>query len=186
MKKGKLIKLSAFLLVVILCLPLGMTTALAVDETAAALTDVPAVLPASEEALTVEVDPIAQFKAEVIRLVNLEREKAGVAALKELDTLFPMADLRAQESAASFSHTRPNNTRCFTVFGDNNMRYRAAGENLAYGFKTPEAVVAAWMKSEGHRRNIMDPDFTYIGIGYYVNENGRVYCSQLFYTPRSK
>jgi uncharacterized protein YkwD len=97
-----------------------------------------------------------------------------------------MADLRAQESAVSFSHTRPNNTRCFTIFGENNLKYRAAGENLAYGFRTPEAVVKAWMASEGHRRNILDPDFKYIGIGYYVNENGRIYCSQLFYTPRSK
>jgi uncharacterized protein YkwD len=164
-----------------------MTAALAAEETPAALNTAAAeVSPATEEAQKAEVDPIAQFKAEVIRLVNLEREKAGVAPLKELDTLFPMADVRAQESAASFSHTRPNNTRCFTIFGENNLKYAAAGENLAYGFKTPESVVAAWMKSEGHRRNIMDPDFKYIGIGYFVNENGRIYCSQLFYTPKSK
>jgi uncharacterized protein YkwD len=164
-----------------------MTAALAAGETTAALSTATAeVSPMPEDALTVDVDPVAQFKAEVIRLVNLEREKAGVAPLKELDTLFPMANVRAQESAASFSHTRPNNTRCFTIFGENSLKYSAAGENLAYGFKTPESVVAAWMKSESHRRNIMDPDFKYIGIGYFVNENGRIYCSQLFYTPRSK
>ena len=159
-----------------------MTPALAANEISAAtdtVSDV-ATAPADVE------DPIAQFKAEVIRLVNLERDKVGVAALTELDSLNPLADLRAQESSASFSHTRPNNTRCFTVFGENNLKYRAAGENLAYGFKTPEAVVKAWMASEGHRRNIMDPDFNFIGMGYYVNENGRIYCSQLFYTPKSK
>ena len=159
-----------------------MTPALAANEISAATDTVSDVVTAPAD---VE-DPIAQFKAEVIRLVNLERDKVGVAALTELDSLNPLADLRAQESSASFSHTRPNNTRCFTVFGENNLKYRAAGENLAYGFKTPEAVVKAWMASEGHRRNIMDPDFNFIGMGYYVNENGRIYCSQLFYTPKSK
>ncbi|NLA86577.1 MAG: hypothetical protein GX847_04700, partial [Clostridiales bacterium] len=139
-----------------------------------------------ETAETIEEDPVVKFKAGVIRLVNLEREKAGIEALTELDSLHPVADVRAQESSVSFSHTRPNNTRCFTIFGENDLKYKAAGENLAFGFRTPEAVVKAWMGSTGHRRNIMDPDFTFIGIGYYTNENGRVYCSQLFYTPKAQ
>lgn len=187
MKKGKLTKFFAFFVALILCMSLTTTAALAVNEAGAADAALEeASLSAVQTVHEAEEDPAALFKAEVVRLVNLEREKAGVAALTALDTLYPMADLRAQESAVSFSHTRPNNTRCFTIFGENNLKYKAAGENLAYGYRTPEAVVKAWMESEGHRRNILDPDFIYIGIGYYVNENGRIYCSQLFYTPKSK
>ncbi|NMA25253.1 MAG: hypothetical protein GX936_06265 [Clostridiales bacterium] len=186
MEKGKLTKLIAFFVALILCMSLTMTAALAADEAGAADAVLEEASSAVQTAHEVEEDPVALFKAEVVRLVNLEREKAGAAALAVLKILYTMADVRAQESAVSFSHTRPNNTRCFTIFGENNLKYRAAGENLAYGFRTPEAVVKAWMASEGHRRNILDPDFKYIGIGYYVNENGRIYCSQLFYTPRSK
>lgn len=128
---------------------------------------------------------IAEFKAAVLRLVNEERKKAELPALESLDKLNEMADVRAKESASSFSHTRPDGTRCFTVFADFSLKYRAAGENLAYGFQTPEGVVAAWMASPAHKANILDKDFTYLGIGYFPKDNGKIYCSQLFYTPLS-
>lgn len=129
--------------------------------------------------------PITRFKAEVIRLTNTERKKTGIAGLEALEILGPMADKRAQEASAQFQHTRPDGTRCFTIFTENSLKYRAVGENLAYGFKTPETVVAAWMNSEGHRRNILDPDFKYVGCGYYVNEKGKIYSAALYYTPKS-
>lgn len=133
-----------------------------------------------------EEDAVKLSRTRVISLVNAERAKAGLSELLELDTLTEAADLRAFEAAQSFSHTRPNGQRCFTVFAEYSLKYKAAGENLAYGFKTPEDMADAWMNSELHRANILDPDFTYIAIGYYVNENGRGYYSQLFYTPSDK
>lgn len=183
MKKIRLVKLAAFLFAIIVCVSLITPVAFAANET-----DITTSAASATEITTIieEQDPVALYKAEVLRLVNIERAKVGAAELKELDMLVPLADVRAQESAASFSHTRPNGTRCFTIFADNSIKYRAAGENLAYGFSTPAAVVKAWMNSEGHRRNLLDPDFQFIGIGYFVNESGRVYCSQLFYTPKSK
>ncbi len=129
--------------------------------------------------------PAQRFKAEVIRRVNIERQKSKIAGLQEMGALHPMADKRAQEASVLFKHTRPDGTRCFTVFAENSFKYRAAGENLAYGFKTPEALVEAWMNSEGHRRNVLDSDFKYVGVGYFVNEKGTLYCATLFYTPRS-
>lgn len=129
--------------------------------------------------------PITRFKAEVIRLINDERQKKGIADLKAFEVLGAMADTRAAEAADQFKHTRPDGTRCFTIFAENALKYRAAGENLAYGYKTPQTVVAAWMNSEGHRRNNLDPDFKYVGIGYFINESGTLFCSVLFYTPRS-
>lgn len=178
MKKTSFIKLTALLFALIASLSLVTPAALAANETVTPIT-------AESTTLTDAETALAEYRAEVLRLVNVEREKVGVAALKEMASLVPMADVRAQESASSFSHTRPNGTRCFTIFADNAVKYSAAGENLAYGFKTPAAVVAAWMNSEGHRRNILDAAFKFVGTGYFVNENGRIYTSQLFYTPKA-
>ncbi|SHH60907.1 Uncharacterized conserved protein YkwD, contains CAP (CSP/antigen 5/PR1) domain [Sporobacter termitidis DSM 10068] len=128
---------------------------------------------------------VANYKAEVVRLVNIEREKAGVADLAAMDKLADMADVRAQEASTDFRHVRPDGSRCFTIFGEYSLRYYAAGENLACGFKTPEEVVKAWMNSASHKQNLLDADFTYIGIGYYLSDSGTPYWSQLFYTPKS-
>lgn len=147
------------------------------------ITDTPA--DTAPVVLSQDDTPITRFKAEVIRLINSERKKNGAADLKAMEILGVMADTRAKEASSLFKHTRPDGTRCFTIFAENSLKYRAAGENLAYGFKTPEALVTAWMNSEGHRRNNLDPDFKYAGIGYFVNEKGTLYCSVLFYTPRA-
>jgi uncharacterized protein YkwD len=127
--------------------------------------------------------PETKFKSEVIRLVNIERRKYGVAELGVMEAVEAIADIRARESAESFLHTRPDGSRCFTVFSEHTLRYTAAGENLAYGYKTPQAAVTAWMRSAGHRKNILDPDFNFIGAGYYLNEKKIIFCTTLFYTP---
>jgi uncharacterized protein YkwD len=133
-----------------------------------------------------KADATAQrFKAEVLRRINIERQKSKIARLEEMGALGPLADQRAREASVLFKHTRPDGTRCFTIFAENSFKYKAAGENLAFGFKTPEAFVAAWMNSEGHRRNILDPDFKYIGVGRFVTGKGTLYCATLFYTPKS-
>lgn len=125
-----------------------------------------------------------RFREEVLRLVNIERAKAGVPKLKAMKKLNTIADVRAQEASALFSHTRPNGKRGLTVFKEYSLSYKAAGENLARNYSTPESVVAAWMRSEAHRKNILYSGFKYIGIGYCVDANGKVFSSQLFYTPK--
>jgi len=124
-----------------------------------------------------------EFTAEVLRLVNEARAEAGLGVLKTTDVMVQTADVRAQESSTAFSHMRPDGTKCFTVFKEYSMRYRAAGENLSNGYDSPEAVFTAWMNSPTHRANIMNSRYTLIGIGYYENSFGRIYCSQLFCTP---
>lgn len=49
--------------------------------------------------------------------------------------------------------------------------YRTAGENIAKGQRTPQQVVNAWMNSEGHRANILNGNFTHIGVGYVEQGN---------------
>ncbi len=122
----------------------------------------------------------SSFASQVLKLVNKERAKGGLSALIISQSLVAPANKRAQEIAQSFSHTRPNGTSWSTVLDEYNVSVTAAGENLAYGYNTPEAVVEGWMSSTGHRANIMNANFHKIGIGVYKNSQGTVYCTQLF------
>lgn len=106
-----------------------------------------------------------QMQQEVLRLVNLEREKVGLAPLVYFSAGQAAADLRAEEIQESFSHTRPDGQSCFTVFEEFSISYYTVGENIAYGYPTPEDVVEGWMNSDGHRANILNPDFTGLAVG---------------------
>lgn len=121
----------------------------------------------------------SSYAEEVLRLVNVERSKAGLSPLTTNTTLEAAADKRAQETAVSFSHTRPNGSKFSTVLQEYGISYRTAGENIAYGQRTPQDVVNAWMNSPGHRANILNSNFNKIGIGVYQS-NGVIYWSQLF------
>ncbi len=122
----------------------------------------------------------SSFASQVLKLVNAERAKGGLSALTMSQNLVAPANKRAQEIVQKFSHTRPNGTQWSTVLEEYNVSVTAAGENLAYGYNTPEAVVEGWMNSPGHRANIMNANFHKIGIGVYKDSKGTVYCTQLF------
>ena len=121
----------------------------------------------------------SQYISEVVRLVNSERAKEGLAALQMDSSLNSAAQVRAKEIVTSFSHTRPNGSNCFTALSEAGIKYNGSGENIAYGQKTPAEVVNAWMNSAGHRANIMSTKFTKIGVGCH-NSNGTYYWSQFF------
>jgi len=122
---------------------------------------------------------LSSYAGEVLRLVNVERAKAGLPALTTNSTLTAAANKRAQEIKQTFSHTRPNGSSCFTVLGEYGVSYRTAGENIAYGQKTPQEVVNGWMNSPGHRANILKSSFGKVGIGVYES-GGVYYWTQLF------
>lgn len=116
----------------------------------------------------------------VASLVNAARQDAGLSEL-ELDAdLCAAAQARAQEIAQSFSHTRPDGSSCFTILEEFGISYRAAGENIAMGQRTPEEVMDGWMNSSGHRANILNGTFTSIGVGYYVDGAGAAHWVQIF------
>ena len=119
------------------------------------------------------------YLSQVVALVNAERAKYNLPALQMSSELNRAALTRAKESAVSFSHTRPNGSSFSTVLTENGITYRGSGENLAWGQSSPEAVVRAWMNSEGHRANILNSRYTTIGVGYYLN-GSTPYWSQLF------
>lgn len=119
-------------------------------------------------------DPAASedFEAEVVRLVNIEREKYGLNPLKsDNEKLNKAAGIRAEEIASVFSHKRPNGTDCFTVLMEQGVSNRAMGENIARGSLTPEDVVEGWLNSSEHRANILNGSYTHIGVGYNKNGN---------------
>ena len=87
------------------------------------------------------------------------------------DNLTAAAQKRAEEIATVNSHVRPNGTKWYTVLSEYNVTDAAAGENAAWGSVSPEEVVKAWMNSEGHRANILDPEARKMGVGYYYNSS---------------
>ncbi|MBR0164802.1 MAG: CAP domain-containing protein [Lachnospiraceae bacterium] len=111
----------------------------------------------------------------IVALQNAYRAQAGLAPLTEIDALAQAADIRAGECGISFSHTRPDGSIWWTVEPD-----LAYGENLAYGYRSAEEAVNAWMCSAAHMYNILSPDYRTCGVGvvmsggtwYYVVEFG--------------
>jgi len=116
---------------------------------------------------------------EVLNIVNQRRMEAGAPALVMNASLLESAMQRATEASVLFSHTRPDGSSCM----DLNALLR--GENLAYGDSTSENVMVTWMNSEGHRQNILNPDYTTIGIGCVVID-GRYYWAQCFGTGKNE
>lgn len=116
----------------------------------------------------------------ITELVNEHRAAAGLAPVKYSAKLSEAAQVRAVEIETSFSHTRPDGRYFSTVFAEHGISYRYSGENIAWGQKSPEEVVTAWMNSAGHRANILNEKFTELGVGYRQNARGVNYFTQLF------
>ncbi|WP_261300694.1 CAP domain-containing protein [Paenibacillus andongensis] len=112
------------------------------------------------------------FANQVVNLVNQERAKAGLRPLTSNSALTAMALDKAKDmyNNGYFDHTSPTYGSPFDMMSTYGIRYSYAGENIAKGQQTPEAVMQAWMNSTGHRQNILSPNFTQIGVAYYNGE----------------
>lgn len=105
----------------------------------------------------------SDFAQEILELVNIERENYGLKPLRLSEDLMRAADIRAKEITKKFSHTRPNGSRFVTALKSN---YMYAGENIAAGQRSAEEVMKSWMDSPGHRENILNPNYKFLGAGY--------------------
>lgn len=114
------------------------------------------------------------FRVKVNQLVNVEREKRGLPKLKTNDTVMKIA----QDHSIYMSNVKYEHGNYGDSLKANGINYRAAAENIARGYSTPERVVNAWMNSDGHRKNILNPKYSYIGIGYTDDKN---MWTQIFY-----
>lgn len=129
---------------------------------------------------TPEEDEVHPYVTQIVNLVNEERAKAGLSEVKLDANITAAANVRAVEIKQSFSHTRPDGSSFSTALKEQGVSYRGSGENIAWGQKSPEQVMNAWMNSDGHRANILNPNYKNIGVGYYQDANGVNYWVQLF------
>lgn len=119
------------------------------------------------------------YEREVVRLVNVERAKAGLSSLEYDWQLSRVARYKSEDMQKNkyFSHTSPTYGSPFNMMKSFGISYKTAGENIARGYQTPSAVVNGWMNSKGHRANILNSSFTHIGVGYVASGN---YWTQMF------
>jgi uncharacterized YkwD family protein len=119
---------------------------------------------------------------QVITLVNQQRASHGLQTLSRNATLAYVARLKSQDMASKnyFSHTSPTYGSPFTMMQYFGIKFTAAGENIAMGQPTPQAVMTAWMNSPGHRANILSPAYNQIGVGLAKSSSGVEYWTQDF------
>lgn len=119
------------------------------------------------------------FEKEVIRLVNEIRLENGLNPLTYDWELGRVARYKSQDMRDNryFSHTSPVYGYPFQMIRNFGISFRSAGENIARGYATPQAVVNGWMNSSGHRANILSSGYTKIGVGYVADGN---YWTQMF------
>jgi len=122
---------------------------------------------------------LADKSSDVLDLVNAQRKAAGLKNVSLNDDLNRVAQLRANEIAENWSHTRPNGEAWKTAFSEEGVSASYRGENLAKGQYSAENVVDAWMDSDGHRANILNKKFKKMGVASVVID-GVTYWVQVF------
>ena len=122
----------------------------------------------------------SQFEQKVVDLVNQEREKQGLKPLTLNKKLSDVARTKSKDmmDKGYFDHNSPTYGSPFDMMKQFGIEYTTAGENIAKGQQSPEDVMNAWMNSDGHRKNILNPDFTEIGVGYVKGDT--TYWTQQF------
>ncbi len=122
---------------------------------------------------------VEEYEKKVVELVNEIRTENGLPKLAHDWELSRVARYKSQDMKDNkyFSHTSPVYGSPFDMIKNFGISYRSAGENIARGYSTPEAVVNGWMNSSGHRANILNSSYTRIGIGYVKSGN---YWTQMF------
>lgn len=163
------------------------------------LEDPAAFVPAIGEAIDLELEDTAQEIAppsevadfspmematsvaqQVLNIANGQRRRARVSPLRLHSRLMAAAQAHSKDMARHLFMS--HNSSDGTPFGRRITRYYkgAAAENVAYGQTSSQDVMRSWMNSTGHRRNILKPNFRYMGIGYARGRNNRLYWAQTF------
>lgn len=140
--------------------------------------------PAKPSASTASANQ-SSYEQQVVNLVNKERAAAGLPALTVNATLSKVAEAKAADMRDNhyFDHQSPTYGSPFDMMRQFGVSYTSAGENIAKGQRTPEEVMNGWMNSPGHRANILNSNYTQIGVGYVTDSNGTGYWVQEFIRP---
>ena len=122
---------------------------------------------------------------DVLDLVNQERQAAGLGPLIWHEGASEVAYLHSLDMDVRdyFDHTNPDGELPWDRLTDAGIDWSRAGENIAWGYSSPQAVMSGWMGSSGHRANILSESFTHVGIG--VHDDGfSIWWTQVFLVPR--
>lgn len=125
------------------------------------------------------------YESEVARIVNVERSKAGLKPLTLNWEISRVARLKSQDMANKnyFAHQSPTYGSPFDMLKNYGIKYSYAGENIAKGQTSPQSVMTSWMNSSGHRANILNANYTQIGVGVVKNSSGSLIWTQQFIRP---
>ena len=142
--------------------------------------------------MTTDIVENTEFIQEVIQLTNQFRQDNGLNDLTFDPQLATAAQSHSENMALQdfFSHTGADGSSIGDRVDATGYNFSTAGENIAAGQSTPASVVEGWINSPGHRANLLNPDFTEIGVGYALLENdtGDVnythYWTQVFAAPQ--
>ena len=134
------------------------------------------------QSLNIPSNHYQSIEQQVVNLVNAERAKAGLKPLKADWELARVARFKSEDMRDNryFDHNSPIYGTPFQMMKSFGINYRSAGENIAAGQTTAESVMKAWMNSPGHKKNILSPNFTHIGVGYAKGGSYGHYWTQQF------
>lgn len=119
---------------------------------------------------------------EILKLVNAERAKVGASPLTLDWELSRVAKFKSEDMRDNnyFSHTSPTYGSPFNMMKSFGIIYKSAGENIAAGQKTAQAVMNDWMNSSGHKANILSKNYTRLGVGKATGGSYGTYWTQMF------
>lgn len=131
---------------------------------------------------------VDQAELEMVKLVNAERAKAGLVAVRVDTRLMAIARQRSADMAAKgyFSHSPPDGRDVFDLINEARITWYGAGEIIAWNSGWPtftESAAAArdgWMASAGHRSIIMSGSYNYVGVGFTAGADGRMLWTAVF------
>lgn len=122
------------------------------------------------------------IEQEILKLVNAERSKQGLSPLTLNWELSRVAKFKSEDMRDSkyFSHNSPTYGTPFEMIKNFGISYKTAGENIAAGQKSAEDVMKSWMNSSGHKANILNKNYTQLGVGYASGGSYGTYWTQMF------
>jgi uncharacterized YkwD family protein len=137
------------------------------------------------QVLTIPLLAVSSYERQVVNLCNQIRVKNGLPPLSLNWELARVARFKSQDMRDQhyFSHQSPTYGSPFNMLKSFGIQFSYAGENIAAGQRTPQEVVNSWMNSPGHRANILNRNYTKIGVGYASGGEYGTYWTQMFIRP---
>lgn len=134
--------------------------------------------------ITAQESEFEDWAKQILTLTNAERARRNVPPLKWSDSLAELGQKHCDDmiSRSFFAHENPDGETPFDRMKKAGISYWVAGENIAAGQYSPEAAMTSWMNSAGHMKNIMNPDFEYLGVAVRKGGKYGIYWAQEFAT----